>query len=161
MFLLYGEGGIKVFLCLQQEILNFIDDYFIFLWIFLLYKVVYNELWGLLVEFLSWFFYVRWILQFQYFYEDDCLILFCIINCGLFLEFLVVDLDKDGVGDVLFFFSCDIEFGILFVIIVRKIDGMVNDEYVRIFVGVLMVIKLRRIVIWEDIVVDEVMYVMV
>ncbi|KAK4664762.1 uncharacterized protein QC763_506490 [Podospora pseudopauciseta] len=156
MPLLYGEGGTKAFLRLQQEILNSTDDHSIFLWTLPPHEVVHNELRGLLAESPSWFSHARRISQSQHSHEDDCSTLSRITNRGLFLELPAVDLNKDGVGDVLLLPSCDIEPGIPSAIIVRKIDGTVNDEYARILVGVPMAIKSRRIAIWEDTVVDEV-----
>ncbi|KAK0671602.1 heterokaryon incompatibility protein-domain-containing protein [Cercophora samala] len=149
MPLLYGEGGTKAFLRLQHEILNSTNDQSIFLWALPPTEVNDKELWGLLAESPSWFSHAGRISQSHYSHEDGSSALSRITNRGLFLQLPGVDLDtKGGARDVLLLPRCDIEPGIPSALIVRKIDGAVNEEYGRIFVEAQLAIESSKIALW-------------
>ncbi|KAK4179562.1 putative vegetative incompatibility HET containing-domain protein [Triangularia setosa] len=125
--LLYGEGGANVFMRLQQEIFNSINDESISLWTLPPEEAMQKELWGLDIS------------QSQHSHEDDSSTMSLrITSRGLFLQLPAVDLDKEGVGDP----------GIPSGIIVRKIVSSINEEYVRILVGFPIAIAASKIITW-------------
>jgi hypothetical protein len=133
MPLLYGEGGVKAFIRLQEEIIKACDDRSLFAWSVDSFMPWEERRRGLLAESPSWFGYSR---STENYWSISRLHPATVVNLGIKIQLPITDLGDYAIG----WLNCQVEtthwrgeLGIF----LKKVDGGRDDEYLRVHGGIL------------------------